>query len=119
MLWLALRELRARRLASLLTVAGVFVATFGFILLAASSKSTEAELTGAIGSAWGGPYQLLVRPPGSATTLEVQAGLVRPNYLGGIGGGIDRDQLTQIRRIPGVEVAAPLSVLGYRQRPAG
>ena len=119
MLWLALHELRARRLASLLTIAGVFVATFGFVLLAVSSKSTEAELTGTISSAWGGPYQLLVRPPGSATALEVQAGLVRPNYLGGIGGGIDRDQLARIRRIPGVEVAAPLSVLGYVQWPAG
>ncbi|HYT26429.1 MAG TPA: FtsX-like permease family protein, partial [Actinomycetota bacterium] len=40
-------------------------------------------------------------------------GLVRQNYLGGIFGGITRRQYEDVKRIPDVEVAAPIANLGY------
>ena len=54
-----------------------------------------------------------MRPKGSFTPLERSDGLVRDNYLSGIYGGITLRQYATIRRIPGVEVAAPIASLGY------
>lgn len=112
MLLLALRELMSRRTATLLAGAGLLTATLGFMVLASTSNTADAVLTGDIGKAWATPYDLLIRPPGSETTLEASAGLVRPNFLSGLSGGITEAQLEGIRGIPGVLVAAPIAVAG-------
>ena len=112
MLLLALRELLSRRTATLLAAAGLLTATLGFMVLASTSTTTQAVLTGDIGRAWSSPYDLLVRPTNSASPLEVGQGLVRPNFLSGLVGGISMADLAQIRAISGVEVAAPIAVLG-------
>jgi putative ABC transport system permease protein len=113
MLLLALRELMSRRTATLLAGAGLLTATLGFMVLASTSTTTQAVLTGDIGRAWSSPYDLLVRPNGSASPLEVDQGLVRPNFLSGLVGGISMTDLAKIRGIAGVEVAAPIAVLGF------
>lgn len=118
MLRLAWRELVSRRVATGLAALGLLTATVGFILLASTSKTTEAVLTGEIGRAWSSPYDLLVRPPGTTTQLEQQDNLVRPNYLSGIVGGITLDQLQEIRHTPGVQVAAPIAVVGFTLWPS-
>jgi hypothetical protein len=51
--------------------------------------------------------------------LEAQQGLIRPNFLGSVAGGITMKQLASIRGISGVEVAAPVAVAGYITVPAG
>jgi putative ABC transport system permease protein len=58
-------------------------------------------------------YDILVRPKGSRTSLEDERGLVRPNYLSGLFGGITTEQLQQIRSAQHVEIAAPIAMLGY------
>jgi len=88
------------------------------MLLASTSKTTEAVLTGDIGAAWASPYDILVRPPGHQAPLETAQGLVRPNFLGSMSGGITMRQLTAIRGIEGVDVAAPVAVAGYMTVPA-
>lgn len=113
MLLLALRELISRRTATLLAGGGLLTATLGFMILASTSLTTQATLKGDINRAWAAPYDLLVRPPGSATSLENSEGLVRPNFLSSGAGGITMQQLEAIRQIPGVDVAAPIAVLGY------
>lgn len=118
MLWLASRELIARRFMTLLTAAGLATATIGFSLLVGTTRTTEALVTGDLGRTWNVPYQLLVRPPGSQTALELTDGLVRPNFASGIVGGITLSQLAAIRAIPGVEVAAPIAPVGFVQWPA-
>jgi putative ABC transport system permease protein len=110
---LAVRETWARRTASVLATLGLLTATFGFIVLANTSETAQASLRGDIGRAWSTPYDLLVRPPGSMTALEKNAGLVSPNFLSNISGGITMTQLQVIRQIPGVTVAAPLAVMGF------
>src|ERR1700694_4146144 len=114
----AFRELASRRTATGLAALGLLTATLGFMLLASTSKTTEAVLTGDIGSAWTSPYDILVRPPGHQAPLEIQQGLIRPNFLGGVAGGISLQQLASIRAISGVEVAAPIAVAGYMTVPA-
>src|ERR1017187_512298 len=39
--------------------------------------------------------------------------LVRDNYLSGIFGGITMAQYQKIKKIPGVEIAAPIAMIGY------
>ena len=58
-------------------------------------------------------YDILVRPKGSATDLEREQGVVRPNFLSGQFGGITMKQYEQIKAISGVEVAAPIAMIGY------
>jgi putative ABC transport system permease protein len=118
MVSLALRELISRRTATLLAGTGLLTATLGFMILASTSLTTQATLRGDINRAWAAPYDLLVRPPGSPAPLEARDGLVRPNFLSGGSGGITMQQLEAIRQIPGVDVAAPIAILGYVYWPA-
>jgi putative ABC transport system permease protein len=118
-IWLAARELVARPLATCLTALGMLTATVGFVLLASTARTTEAHLTAEVRQAWRGPYHLLVRPSDARAALEVERGLVRPNYVSGLRGGITLAQVEAIRSTPGVEVAAPLAIVGFVQWPGG
>ena len=114
MLWLAARSLAARRLSTAVTGLGLLIATLGFGLLASTSQTAAAALSGDIAATWDTPYDLLVRPAGSVTPLEDSQGLVRPNYVSGLGdGGITLANLAAIRNIPSVAVAAPIAISGY------
>ena len=57
----------------------------------------------------------MVRPAGSELGIESTDGIIKPNFLDYRGGGpgISLDDLAFIRAIPGVAVAAPVSVVGY------
>src|SRR5512142_900064 len=77
-------QLRQRPGRSAALLSGVLVATTGFVLLT-----------------------------GTSTALEQQDRLVRPNSLSGQYGGITLAQYEKIRAIPGIEVAAPIAVVGY------
>ena len=112
MIRLALRELISRRTATALTALGLITASLGFVILSGTSQTTTAVLRGDVGQAWNTPYDVLVRPPATATPLERQQGLIRPNFLGAITGGITDRQLAAIRAIDGVEVAAPVAIAG-------
>ncbi len=118
MLLLALRELLSRRTATLLAGAGLLTATLGFMVLASTSQTAQAILKGDINRAWAAPYDLLIRPPDSQTPLERSEGLVRPNFLSSGNGGISMQQLDAVRQVTGVDVAAPIAILGYVYWPA-
>jgi hypothetical protein len=111
----AFRELVSRRTATALAAVGLLTATLGFMLLASTSKSTEAVLTGDLTAAWASPYDILVRPVGAALPLEQSSALVRPNFLSASPSGITLQQLDTIRAVPGVAVAAPIAVVGVTQ----
>ncbi|MER3488075.1 MAG: hypothetical protein C4307_04820 [Chloroflexota bacterium] len=119
MIRLAWRGLLARRIASGLAAAGLLTAVSGFLVLTGVSRTTQAVLSGDIARAWEAPYDLLIRPPGTQTSLEATEGLVRPNFLAGIAGGITSAQLDATRGVPGVTVAAPIAMVGFVQWPAG
>lgn len=112
MITLAVRGVLARRAQSLIAILGLAVTLVGFSGLVAGADSTTARLDGDIRTAWDTPFDLLVRPPGTAERLERTAGLVRPNYVSGIHGGITGVQLADVRAVPGVRLAAPLAAVG-------
>lgn len=92
---------------------GILAAAVAFVLLTGSAATSALRVQGTLKSNYRNTYDILIRPKGSFTRLERQQGLVRPNYLSGIFGGISLRQYEEIQRIPGVEVAAPIAMIGY------
>jgi putative ABC transport system permease protein len=105
-------QLRHRPGRGLALAVGLAVAATGAVLLAATARTGDARVHGAITRNFRSAYQILVRPESSLTPLEREEGLVRPNYLSGIYGGITFRQYDEIKRLPGVEVAAPVANVG-------
>jgi hypothetical protein len=110
--------LRRRPGAAASALIGLVAAGLGVSLLLSVASQTKIVLSGDLQRTWDTPYDILVRPAGSRAPLEDQDGLVRPNFLTGLTGGITTDQLQAIRRLPGVEIAAPLAPTGYVEWPA-
>jgi putative ABC transport system permease protein len=92
---------------------GILVAAVTFTLLTSAVITSALETRGTVGQNFRSAYDILVRPSNSYTPLERDEGFVRANYLSGIFGGITLDQWHSILNIRGVEVAAPIEMIGY------
>ncbi|MFF2022798.1 FtsX-like permease family protein [Streptomyces sp. NPDC058171] len=103
---------------SVALLVGILVAVSSFVVLTATTESSKLTVTGTIAKNRGA-YDILVRPKGSAQELEKAEGLIRPNSLSDVYGGITTDQLATVRKVPGVDVAAPLAMLGHTSEPGG
>ncbi|MFI8258061.1 FtsX-like permease family protein [Streptomyces filamentosus] len=113
MLRLAAHQIRHRALRSLALLLGILAATSGFTLLTAGARTSQLHATGTVDDNYRGAYDILVRPHGTRSALEDREGLVRPNFLSGQFGGITPAQQTEIARLAGVDVAAPVAMVGY------
>lgn len=98
---------------SLLLLFGFLVLNTGILLLAGASQTTAILVDQDLTRFWRTTYDILVRPPDSRLPVEEEYGLVEANHLSGIAGGITAAQYEAIKAIPGVEVAAPIAMLGY------
>src|SRR5262245_44432887 len=94
-------------------VAGVLAATTGFTILTGSVATSKLEVAQEVEANFRAAYDILVRPPGTRSSIEDERGLVRPNYLSGQFGGITLDQWERVKQINGVDIAAPIAMLGY------
>ncbi|MDN5763739.1 MAG: hypothetical protein L0H41_15660, partial [Microlunatus sp.] len=106
-------QLRRRAGRSVTLLLGIFVVAASFTVLTGAVDTAQVRTIGTVGHNYRSVYDILVRPHGSTTALERSQGLVRANYLSGIFGGITVDQYHAIARIPGVDVAAPIAMIGY------
>jgi ABC-type lipoprotein release transport system permease subunit len=106
-------QFRFRRGRTLALGIAILVSAVSFTLLSSAAKTSALRVQGSVRSNYRAAYDILVRPSRAATKLEREQRLVRPNYLSGIFGGITFRQYEQIKRIPGVEVAAPIANIGY------
>ncbi|MFG1950043.1 hypothetical protein [Micromonospora sp. NPDC048830] len=111
------RQLRGRAGRSVALLVGVLVATTGFVVLTGTTTASRLAVTGTVEQSTRAAYDILVRPKGARTPLEAERGLVQPNYLSGLFGGITTAQYGQVRAVPGVDVAAPIAMLGYSTTP--
>ena len=102
-----------RRGRSLAVVAAIVVSAVSFSLLASAVATSRLQVRGQVDANFRSAYDILVRPKGSQTPLEISNRLVQENYLSGIFGGITMQQYRQIRDLPGVSVAAPIAMVGY------
>lgn len=103
MVWSQLRNTPGRSLA---VFAAVLVATTGFTVLTGAASTSRLVARGSVDGQFRPSYDILVHPSAPVTGLLDQD---RPTAAYG---GIGLDQWRRIERIPGVEVAAPLAVLG-------
>lgn len=90
----------------------VLLAVTAFVVLTGSAQQSRLEVTATIDANYRSSYDILVRPKGSQTPLEAATGRVRPNYLSGLYGGITTAQADAVAKIPGVEVSAPIAMIG-------
>jgi hypothetical protein len=110
---LAWSQLRFRTVRLLALLAGMVVATAAFTVLTSASRTAQLRTVGTVSAHFVPAYDILVRPHGAKTSLEREDGTVQPNFLWGIYGGITMPQYRRIARIPGVQVAAPIAMVGY------
>ncbi|MFD8717770.1 hypothetical protein ACFV2H_07050 [Streptomyces sp. NPDC059629] len=108
-----LDQLRRRRGRALALAAGILVAATSFTLLTATVSTSRATTVGTVRKNARSAYDVLVRPPHAQTDVELQSGMVAPNFLSGTFGGITMDQYRRIRAMAGVDVAAPVANIGY------
>ncbi|WP_446216916.1 FtsX-like permease family protein [Micromonospora sp. IBHARD004] len=113
------RQLRGRAGRSVALLAGVLVATTGFVVLTGATTTSRLDVTGTVERNTRAAYDILVRPKGARTPLETERGLVRPNYLSGLFGGITTVQYDQVKAVAGVQVAAPIAMLGHADQIIG
>jgi putative ABC transport system permease protein len=112
---LAWSQVRFRLARTLALVAGVLVAATAFTVLTAASRTAQVRTTGTVSANFRPAYDILVRPKGARTAVESKTGTVQPDFLSGIYGGITMAQWHKIQKIPGVQVAAPIAMVGYAQ----
>jgi len=112
---LAWSQARFRLARTLALITGVLVAATAFTVLTAASRTAQLRTTGAVSANYAPAYDILVRPKGARTAEESKTGTVQPDFLSGIYGGITMAQYHQIQQVPGVQVAAPIAMVGYAQ----
>jgi hypothetical protein len=116
---LAWSQLRFRAARTIALLAGVLLAATAFTVLTAASRTSQVRTVGTVTAHFSPAYDILVRPKGSRSALETRSGTVQPNFLSGIYGGISLAQYHRIQQIPGVQVAAPIAMVGYTLVRAG
>lgn len=109
---LALARVRLDWRRSLATVLAVMFAVTSFVVLASTTHTQRVEVLQTADSAYRSSYDVLVRPAGAQSALELETGRVRPNFLSDTYGGISLQQWQQIEQLPGVEIAAPIAMVG-------
>lgn len=81
------------------------------LLLAGNAQLATVRQT--IDAGWRGTYDILVRPSAARSVALPQGEALPYAYLGDPGDGITREQWGQVQAIPGVDVAAPVSSVGW------
>jgi putative ABC transport system permease protein len=109
-------QLRHRIGRSLALLLGIFVAVTSFTVLTGTTEVSRLRAVGDVEESFRNAYDILVRPAGSTTELEADRDLVRNNFLSGLGGGISLAQYETIKDVAGIDVAAPIAVLGYQSQ---
>lgn len=108
-----LAGIRQRAGRSLALVAGILLAATGFTVLTGATTTSRLRVEGLVEGTGRPAYDLLIRPQGARSADEDAHRVVRANALSGQYGGITEDDLRAVTDIPGVEVAAPIAMIGY------
>lgn len=104
------RSQRVGWVRTLLPSALVCAALVGLTGVAAHA---ERSIDGVLNENWRGSYDILVTPPGQDFGAAQTSGLVDASFISTAGqGGIGIAQVEAIRQVDGVEVAAPIGMVG-------
>ncbi len=90
----------------------ILLAVTAFVVLTGSAQQSRLDVARTVDANFRSSYDILVRPKGSAAGIEKATSRVRPNYLSGLQGGITIEQADAVARTGGVEVSAPIAMVG-------
>lgn len=96
----------------ILLIIGAFIVSAGLTYLIGLSETNKGTIVDTLQKRWTASYDIVVRPEGTRSVTEDKK-LLEPNYLSGLSGGISLEQYETIKAIPGIEVAAPIAMIGY------
>lgn len=96
----------------ILLIIGAFIVSAGLTYLVGLSETNRGTIVDNLQQRWSASYDIVVRPQGTRSLTEDKK-LLEPNYLSGMSGGISLAQYEVIKDIPGVEIAAPIAMIGY------
>jgi putative ABC transport system permease protein len=100
------------RCATLIT--GISAAAAAFTVLCLNASALTVQVTGRLPAVSPSrAYDILVRVPSKVAQQADAGSLARPTDLAELSGGITLAQYDTIRRLPGVQVAAPMTMVGY------
>lgn len=109
----------ARRLPVRLVAAAVVVALVAaaLVLVSGLGGQTLATVERRVSEQWRPAYDLLIVPPGTDVGMQVEGQPVtQANFMSTLDHGITVEQWRSILELDDVEVAAPISVIGYFNR---
>lgn len=95
-------------------IAGIAAAAAAFALLCMNASAPTVHLAGVLPAASQvRAYDILVRQPSRVAGRDAAGAPVRPADLAELAGGITLAQYDTIAALPGVQVAAPMTMVGY------
>ena len=96
------------------TCGGLAVAVALAVLVVGTSAPASVQLTGSVpGTGAARSYDIIVSAPDSGGADDSGGLTEKPATLDNLSGGITLAQYDAIRKLPGVAVAAPLTMVGY------
>jgi hypothetical protein len=96
------------------TCGALAVAVALAVLTVGVSAPASVQITGNVpGTGAARSYDIIVSAPDSGGSGDTGGWTVNPAALDGLSGGITLNQYDAIRKLPGVAVAAPLTMVGY------
>lgn len=97
----------------ILLMVGALLISTGLSFLMGLSETNKGTIVSTLQNKWSASYDIVVRPAGIKSNTEEES-LLDPNYLSGISGGISLKDYETIKNLADIEVAAPISILGYQ-----
>src|SRR5699024_7764358 len=95
----------------ILLLIGALIISVGLTYLVGLSETNQATVVDELQKRWSSSYDIVVRPEGSRASIENEK-LLDPNFLSGIYGGIRMSEYKTIKRMPDVDIAAPIAMIG-------
>jgi hypothetical protein len=112
--WLASQHRQREPARTTALIGGIASAAAAFTVLCMNAAAPTVQIHGALPDA--SPrraYDILVRMPSRVVQQNGPGSLARPTDLAELAGGITLAQYNTIRRLAGVQVAAPMTMIGY------
>lgn len=114
-----MRMMFRRSSRNIILLVGLLAVSSGLSTYVAADQNATVRASATLDEHWRGTYDILVRPKDAVQATEREHGVVESNYLSAASSGITVQQWKAIEKIGGVEVAAPVSTIGYLRNAYG
>jgi putative ABC transport system permease protein len=91
---------------------GAILICSGLSILISLSETSQGTIVETLQKKWKASYDIVVRPS-NVEGISMVHDYLDPNYLSGLSGGITVSDWQKIKEIENVEIAAPISMIGY------